>query len=235
MDVTVARDTFLESATFTTTTPHTFTFTPVGTPRAILLGITCGSVNDEIDGAVTYGGVAMTRQGFVTSLAGDEDGSAWLYFLGASIPTGAQTVSISHTGVAAVKWAIGQSMTAAADTEIIVSGTVATNTANPSVALDTGATESLRSAILYSGANQPGDAVVLTGMEANTAAMSHDFGNFTSFFGMQTTAATGSFTIGWTAALNDAAMIAVAVQEIAAAGGADPYPYVGGGYYPTQG
>lgn len=212
--MTVVRDTFLESATFTTTTPHTFTFTPVGTPRAILVAVAWPSVTDEINGAVTYGGVAMARIALATTTAGDEDGSAVLYFLGAGIPTGAQTVSITHTGATTVKWAACQSMTAGADTEVTVSGTVATNTANPSVALDTGATSSLRTAILYSGTNQPGNAAVLTGMEANTSAMSHDFGNFTAFLGMQTTAATGSFTIGWTVALDDAALVAAAVQEV---------------------
>lgn len=233
--MTVTRDAFLESTTFTTTSPKTFTFTPVGTPRAILLGVAYPSVDDEINGAVTYGGVAMARVALATTTAGDEDGSSVLYFLGAGIPTGAQTVSIAHSGAATAKWPICQSMTADADTEIVVSGTVATETANPSVVLDTGATSSLRTAILYSGTTQPGNATVLTGMEANSAAMSHDFGAVTAFLGMQSTAATGSFTIGWTISIDDAAMVAAAVQEIAAGGGADPYPYVGGGYYPTQG
>jgi hypothetical protein len=218
--VTVARDAVLESATFTTTSPHTFTFTPVGTPRAILLAIAHGTVStDLITGAVTYGGVAMTRiatNGFAQATSG-EVGAAYLYFLGASIPTGAQTVSITHTGSTDVKWAICQSMTGAADTEIGASAKLEGSQTNPQSALDTGATESLRSCILYSGTNAPGNAAVLAGMEANTTAVSHDFGNFSGVLGMQTTAATGSFTIGFTLGVNDTAFIAAVVQEISAA------------------
>lgn len=236
--MTVARDAVLESATFTTVTPFTFVFTPVGTPRAIVLAIAqTGSVTDTIDGTVSYGGVAMTRLptvGFAVDSSG-EVGSVFFYFLGSGIPTGAQTVSISHTGAATTKWAICASATAAADTEVGASGRLQGNQANPQIALDTGAASSLRFSILFHGAQLLSDLTVLSGMEANATATSIDFGNTLGVFGQQTTAATGSFTIGYTAADDDVAMIAVAIQEVSGVATVDPYPYIGGGYYPHQG
>lgn len=227
--MTVARDAVLESATFTTTTPHTFTFTPVGTPKAIALGIGHGTVStDLINGTVSYGGVAMTRvptNGLAQDTTG-EPGAAYLYFLGAGIPTGAQTVSISHTGSADVKWACCASMTAAADTEITVSGRLQADAANPSIALDTGATSALRVSIIYSGLNALANLVQLTGMEAVAAGTGHDFGNFVSLFGQESTASTGSFMIGYTAAIEDVAMCAAAIQEISSAVTSPPRPTV---------
>lgn len=220
--MTVARDAVLESATFTTTSPHTFTFTPVGTPKGILVFVAHGTVStDLINGAVTYGGVAMTRiatNGFAQATAG-EVGASYAYFLGSSIPTGAQTVSITHTGSADVKWAICASMTAAADTEVGASGKLENTQTSPQLALDTGGTSSLRYCILYSGTNAPGNAAVLTGMEANTIGVSHDFGAFSAVLGQQTDAVSGSFTIGFTLGVTDTAFIAAAIQE---AGGTQP-------------
>lgn len=212
--MTVAFDSIAESAEFTTTTPHTFTGpTPVGTPRSVTVGIAWGTDStDHITGAVTYGGVAMTRVD-VSLTATTEPGGAVLYHLGAGIPAGAQTVSITHDGSATVKWACCVLDTAAGDTEIVVSDKTDGTLANPQLALDTGATSSLRRCILYSGVNAPGSATPLSGMEAVAAANANDFGAFCAFMGLQTTASTGSFTIGYTIASDDAALVAAAIQE----------------------
>jgi hypothetical protein len=55
-------------------------------------------------------------------------------------------------------------------------------------------------------------------MEALVAGNGHDFGNFVAAMGEQTTAASGSFTIGYTVTTDDVAMCAIAIQEVAAAG-----------------
>lgn len=216
--MTVARDSFQESATFTTTTPHTFTGpTPAGTPRSATLFIAHGETSsDLITGAVTYDGVAMTRvptNGFAQDTAG-EPGAVYAYHLGASIPTGAQTVSISHDGSATVKWAIILLDTASADTEIGGSAKLQGDQANPQSALDTGGVSSLRKCVLYSGTQSPSNAVVLSGMEASVAGTSHDFGNFSAVMGQQSAAASGSFTIGFTLGTEDVAFIALAIQEL---------------------
>lgn len=235
--MTVARDAVLEFLTFTTTSPATLSFTPVGTPRGITVVIAHGAVSTDLITSVTYGGVAMARIGTAVDTAG-EAGRVYTYFLGASIPTGTQTVSIVHTGSADVKWACVQSVTAAADTEVVTSAVLqAGNQADPQIALNTVATESLRNSILYSGLPTPTtDLTVLSGMEAISAANTVDFGAFCALFGEQTTAGSGSFTIGYTALTDDVAMSAIAIQEVAGGAAAeDPYPYMGGGYYPVEG
>lgn len=232
--MTVARDAVLEFAVWTTTSPATLAFTPVGTPKGVVVGIvSTASTNDVITG-VTYGGVAMTRIGTIASTS-TEPGRAYLYFLGAGIPTGAQTVSITHTGTAAEKWACVQTQTAATDSEIGASGTLNTQSVDPQIALNTGAVSSLRQSIIYNGTNAVANLTPVAGMETTIAATSHDFGSFITRFGEQTTAATGSYSIGYTGSGVDQAMVAVAVQEVQGVVAADPYPYIGGGYYPTEG
>lgn len=215
--MTVARDAALEFAEFTTTSPATLSFTPTGTPRAITVEICTVEIADSITG-VTYGGVTMARIDSAVKDAPGEAGRVYTYFLGASIPTGTQTVSIAHDGSATQKWALVRSFTAGADTEVVTFNQLVGIQANPSIALDTGATESLRTAILYSGVGALSGFVELSGMEAVAAGEGNDFGNETTVGGVQTTAATGSFTIGWTAASDDVAMVAVAIQEVSGAG-----------------
>lgn len=236
--MTVARDAVLESATFTTTTPHTFTFTPVGTPRGIVLFVVYPAAADLITGTVSYGGVTMTRiptngHASVTTEAGSVVG----YTLGASIPTGAQTVSIGHDGSATVKIAFVASMTAATDTEVAVSGKAQIESGvDPQTALNAGADSALRYCGLFSGEAAISGVLILAGMETLVAGTTHDFGISVAAIGQESTASTGSFTIGFTTAGSEShALIGVAIKESGGAVAADPYPYVGGGYYPTEG
>lgn len=213
--MTVARDSFGERATFTTVTPALSNFTPVGTPRAIVVFLAHGIESTDLITSVSYGGVAMTRvptNGFAQDTAG-EPGASYAYFLGASIPTGLQQVSIVHTGSTTTKWAITVSYTAAGDTQIGASGKLEGDQANPQLALNT-AVSSIRACILYSGHDAGASVAVLAGMEAVGALNSVDFGTDGAFMGQQSTASTGSFTIGFTATSEDTAFIALAIQEI---------------------
>lgn len=206
------------SANFTTTSPATFTHTPVGTPRAVLVFIGENAASADVITAVTYGGVSMTRvptNGLAQDSAG-EVGAIFCYFLGSSIPTGAQTVSITHTGSADVKFPVCITLTAAADTEIGASGKLEGDQADPQIALDTGATESLRFAAVHSGQNTLGNLSPVTDVSATLSSARFDYGSQVALIGRQTSAASsGSFTIGWTALSEDVAMVAVAVQETA--------------------
>lgn len=215
--MTVAFDAELDLGSFTTTSPDNTTFTPVGTPRGILVGIAHGTDSTDHITGVTYGGVAMARIDTAAD-AVSEAGRAYLYFLGASIPTGAQTVAITHDAGVTVKWAAAASVTAAVDTEIVTFAKLEGDQADPQIALDTGATTSLRFSILYSGRNVVGDNVALTDVQASGSSPRIDFGNFVAIFGRQTSAASsGSFTIGYTTLIDDVAMIAAAVQEVSGA------------------
>lgn len=80
-----------DAATFSTSS--SFTHTPIGTPRGIVLLATGPSSGGGIS-SVTYGGVSLTvvRQDALGSTALSQSG---IWFLGSNIPTGPQTVALS--------------------------------------------------------------------------------------------------------------------------------------------
>jgi hypothetical protein len=213
--MTVAHDSIDESATWTTTPdPFTFDHTPVGTPRGVIVLITINAEGGA-DGitSVTYGGVAMTRAspGFAQDTL-SEPGSAYLYFLGSGIPTGVQTVSINHTAGSGVKIATCCTVTAAADTEIAAAGVISEDATNPQIALDSGADSALRYCVINSGHGVVGNVAPLSGM---SAVSDIDHGSRIVRVDRQTTAGSGSFTIGYTATIEDVAMCAAAIKEVA--------------------
>jgi len=220
--MTVAHDAFTESSTWTNTPdPFTFSHTPSGTPRGVVVLITVNlEAGADVITGVTYGGVTMARAspGFAQDTLG-EPGSAYLYFLGASIPTGAQTVSIDHTAGAGTKVAYCCTVTAADDTALSVSDILQGDITDPQVALDSGADSSLRYCILNGGLGTPASYTLLSGM---SAVESVDHGARVTRCDRQTTAASGSFTIGYTSANDDVMFVAAAIKETAAAAG-QPY------------
>lgn len=71
-----------------------WTHTPSGTPAGVIVMIAQGEgTTDQVVG-VTYGGTAMTRQRRESQAGGGDPTNAYLYFLGTSVPSGAQTVSV---------------------------------------------------------------------------------------------------------------------------------------------
>lgn len=142
-----------------------------------------------------------------------EPGRSYIFHLGAGIPTGTQTVSIDHNGSTAVKIATCVTLAADADTSVAASGTVEGNTADPSVALDSGSNPALRYCVIFSGLVSPARLTILSGM---TAITDHDYGATCARADRQTTAGSGSFTIGYTAASDDVGMVAAAIRETSA-------------------
>lgn len=209
------------TATATTTTPLTFTHTPVGTPRGILLFIMSSEGSDPVNGAVTYGGVAMAA---VTGAAAvDTAGEpSWCstWFLGSAIPTGAQTVSIAHTGSAATKRAVSISVTAAADT--VISGTPVLLQEDGTLAeqnVDTSTTAALRFAGIASGlpsTDPPVAGANSTGLASgNLASVNRRWAAV-----QETTGGSGSRAVGWTnATSDDRAAVHVAIAESGGGGG----------------
>jgi len=168
---------------------------------------------------VTFGGDALTEVVAVHTTAGDEDGSAYFYFLGTSIPSGTQDVVISITGGTTQLRGVIGSVTAAADTEIVDSDSIGAVQANPQLTLDTGAEDSAVAAGLYSGVGS-----VPTGLSGQTSIQSDDFGNHITVSARRTAIEAGSITIGWTVASDDQAMVAAAIIE-----SPPPAPLGGGG------
>jgi len=95
----------------------TWTHTPVGTPKAIIVCVGTAQASDVVT-SVTYGGEAMTEITGSPRIRTGEASSCYAYFLGANIPTGAQTVVVTKGSTLA--GAICISLTATVDTTEIV-------------------------------------------------------------------------------------------------------------------
>lgn len=110
--MTVAYDAVSSNASFGD--PSTYTHTPVGTPRGII--VTSHGHGTGGPTTVTYGGTAMTLVRLLDAKGTGENTMCAVWHLGASIPTGAQTVSLGGNG--GVLGSVCVSLTGAADTEV---------------------------------------------------------------------------------------------------------------------
>jgi hypothetical protein len=210
--VTVAHDTALQPATFTTASPYTFTYTPVGAPKGVVVNIYHGDVStDLITGAVKYGTATLTRITRAVDTQ-NEPGAVYQYFYGGALATGTQTVSITHSGTTNVKVVSVCTVTAATSTRISVSAILQENQADPRAALDSGADDSLRYCVVYSGQASTAN-VALVSTATMTAVSANDFGAFVGRVDRQTTHSTGVFTIGYTSTSDDVAFSALAIAE----------------------
>lgn len=195
-----------------------FTHTPVGTVRAVIIGIMQNvGATDEVT-AVSYGGVALSRVGAVFHTTG-EPGAVYLYFLGASIPTGAQTVSVTVNGTGSTKRVTVWALTAGADTEVVASDTTinSDSQANPSVTLGLMGRSCWCGIEFFSGQNAP---TGITPFASWTATLEQDFGSQTGGSYRYNTIGTADVSAGWTQTAEDAAMVAVAIGEVVAGGSA---------------
>lgn len=211
-----------------TTGARTWTHTPTGTPKGVLVLIVLGGASTDVVSDVSYGGVTCTEVVFAVDTAG-EAGAAYIWHLGASIPTGAQTVSVTRSGTNAL-WCYSVTFTASQDTEIADSGILQGDQANPQIALDSGANGAFRYAAVFSGLAAPSSLTPSTtgGVASNLDSV--DFGNQASrmegyFSGAGDQTETGSITVGYTAASDDVAMVAAAIIEAAAPAPASPGVY----------
>jgi hypothetical protein len=212
----VAFDAF--SASTPSTGTQTCAHTPVGTPRAVLGFVVQSNAVDEISG-VTYGGTAMTElSGSPNVLAGGEIGTVRGYFLGASVPTGAQNMVATASGTTGGKIAYCITLTGSGDCEVVDSDVTinSTSQADPTVTLSLGGRTCFAAIALWSG--QDGVAGI-TPFTNWTARNETDSGS--EVLGCYTYDVIGSTDVsaGWTQTAEDAVGIAVAVSEISVGGG----------------
>jgi hypothetical protein len=209
--VAVAFDAFGEASE--STTDISYTHTPVGTPKGVVVYIAQRGVNTDDVATVTYGGVGMSRLHKADDSA-VELFTMYVYFLGSGIPTGAQTVSVDSTSGSAKK-VYSITVTATGDTAVEDSDAVGGDATNPSVSLST-TVETYVSACLISGHNTAGSVTAGAGY---TIIDSSDTGNQTIFLeDVDTNPSAGSLTPGFTAALEDAAIGAVALKDTGGGG-----------------
>lgn len=213
--MTVAFDAFTSNVVGSTN--PSFTHTPVGTPRGVVVFVLWISANDEITG-ITYGGTAMSEvSGSPNLKAAAETMSMAAYFLGTSIPAGAQTVATAGSGVSG-KLAYCYTVTAAADTAVSDSdGSINSDAVgNPSAILSLGGLAAFVCEALLSGQD------VITGITPFAGWTSRheiDGGAYSAGSYSYDTVGTADVTMGWTQATDDATCIGVAVREVAGGGG----------------
>lgn len=201
--------------------PVTWTHTPVGTPKGVVVFILSSGTNsnDIITGPVTYGGVTCSHVAhvdFLVSEGAGEPGSAYAYFLGSGIPTGAQTVSVAYDDSnSAFKVCVAVTVTASSNTEVIDFDTLEGIAANPGVTLDSASRTAIRLLGMFSGRQDtsidPG-----TGL-TEMFAMNAEGGISRSYqAARETTPSSGATALSFTATSDDIALVGVALGEIAA-------------------
>lgn len=189
-----------------------WTHTPAGTPSGVLVFVM--RVDDDADAVsgVTYGGTAMTAVsgGFALDSSG-EQGNCKAYFLGSSVPTGAQTVQVSVTaGTEHVAWAI--TVTSVGDTAtagVVLlqgDGTLAEQSVNDG----SPGSPSLRYAAGFTGLASPPSA------GANSTSLDAiDQGTLGFAVCRETTAGQGSRPVGFSSgSTDDRAFVHLAVTEL---------------------
>lgn len=192
-----------ESIRTDTSDPYTFSYTPTSTPRGIVVCIIHSDNSTDYVVGVTYGGIPLWRAVTAADTA-TENGRAYIYWRGDSIPTGTQTVSMDlTTGTADDIQVVVFGLTGSANIEVIDTDVVQENTSNPSVTMSyAGRTCVTISAFYYGGSVAPTPNANMTNLHT------HDF---TAQFGsvdMQTTPGTTDFVCSYTA--NDDTGLAVA-------------------------
>lgn len=138
----VAFDASSESHTGTTgsvsQSSFNWTHTPVGTPQGVLVFTFSTLSSNDNATAVSYGASSMTAVsgGRAVSTGGTYIGDVKAWFLGSSVPTGAQTVTVTRTNNTDNMYAIAITVTAAANTEVHTAGIVLTQTSGNTINLN---------------------------------------------------------------------------------------------------
>jgi hypothetical protein len=195
------------------TADTSWTHTPVGVPKGVIVIIVQELATDQIAG-VTYGGVAMTRalrQVRTTT----EAGTVYIYELYASIPAGPQTVAVDAT-LATVNDYSGFSFTVAGTGDVerdVTAGADAGIIANPSLAI-----VPTKQAEIFYGLFSGLAAMVSTAQAGSTHVGARDYGADGAMWARKSVAAAGATTIGYTAGSDDVCHAAIAVRAVTVAG-----------------
>src|SRR3990167_3156912 len=220
---TVVFDAATESIRTATTDPYTFSHTPSGTPRAVIVTGAHGteSTNCIVSTGVLYGGVEMTFTNTAADTAG-EPGRAYMYFLGYGVPTGTQTVSINIDAVGACSTTdmhfVVITYTAASDVMRTTTVVDTENQANPTETLAFGSRSSVAVMVFYSGLGVIPLTSNCSGNGTCTLVADHDFGAFVASVNRGPAAGTADQVMGYTSGTDDVAIVYAAIAEVCATG-----------------
>ncbi len=193
-----------------------YTHTPVGTPAGVFVYVVQAGTSTDQVASVTYGGDAMTEVSVSpVTQAGGEISVVYTYFLGTSIPTGAQTVFVDVTN-STNKSSSCVTVTAAADCEIVdVDGSINSDAAaDPSATLSLGGRSCFAILGFHSGQNAPTGTTPFANWNSR---FEDDFGTRTCGTYTYDIVSTTDVTMGWTQTSEDAQCIGVAIAEVAGA------------------
>lgn len=205
----ITRDT--SASNFNDTNPQVFSHATGNSPRGVVVILGHDTTTDRVTG-VTYGGAALTR---VVRVATATAGSIYLYFLGSSVPTGAQNVSVSKNASQGM-FVVSHTFLGAADLEVVDSDSLSATQTDPQLTLQYGGRSCLTALGLF-GAD--GETSVWTLVSGLTALAAWDWGTTNSKHAVQTNATTADSTVGYTAASRAVALAALAIGEVVAGGG----------------
>lgn len=197
-------------ATVLQTTDPSWTHTPAGTPAGVIvLVIQDGGTEETV--SCTYGGTAMTALTPVDGSGVSEPGWIYPFFLGASVPTGAQTVAVTGSG-AQDMGAASYTVTAGGDVEVDDENTlISSSVDDPSVnltATDTVMTYGALRHGLGNSSNVTADANHTKDLSQSTGGESANTEHRTAV------AEAGTVAVGFvTTSADDTILYAIAVKE----------------------
>lgn len=188
------------------------THTTAGSPKGAFVVIHQFANGTDQVTAVTYGGVAMAEVPNSPALhTTGETGGTYVYFLGAGIPSGNQTVAVTVSG-SAIKAAHCLTLTASGNTEVVDSDTSVADTSDgPAIALTLGGRTSLVLLAGISGEDAVADVSPTPGW---TFDYEGDAGSIVAVVATYDTIAATDVTASWVHTANDHIAVAVAVAEI---------------------
>lgn len=212
----VAHSASSESHTGTTGSANqasfSWTHTQTGTPQGVLVFVhVTNSATDTVT-SVSYGTVSLTRvPGGAALDAAGEPIRTDLFFAGAGLPTGNQTVTVNRTNNANIMYATVATVTAATNTNVtgivLLQGDGTLTEQN----VDDGSPGS--NSVRYAGASSGLNAPPTAGANS-TLLQSIDVGNQSCALVRETTAGQGSRPVGLSGATDDRAAVHVAVREL---------------------
>ncbi|MFN9301704.1 MAG: hypothetical protein ACK6DA_02925 [Candidatus Kapaibacterium sp.] len=227
----IAYDAGSESHTGTTGSTNqssfTWTHTPVGTPKGVLV-FTFVNANADDATSVSYGSSSLTTVGGWRAVdTGGEPGDCKAWFLGSSVPTGAQTVTVNRNNNANEMYAVAITVTSSQNSDVHTAGIVLLQNdgaiASQSVTDGSSGTgNSVRFAAINCGADDFGTTLpsspafnTLYPDSANSTWIHGiDFGTRVCGVVRETTAGTGARSVGFFGPTDDRAAVHLAIKDV---------------------
>ena len=191
---------------------YTFALGQAGdSPKGVLVfAMSYGAA--DLSTAVTYGGTSLSRvTGGMAADTATEQGRVAAWFLGSSVPSGAQNVVVTRSNNANPSYSVAFLLGGAADlTNAVTPVLQQENAAGAAQTIDPGTTTSIVLAGLYTGsATAPGASTSMTLAQTLSGTYAYAFGA-----AYETTPTTGSRSRGCTSGNDDLAHVILAISEV---------------------